>query len=475
MMFGGNNKEEEIEPSDRTALHKKKGSTTTSSTTNKADVKSRRSRRMRNHNNERRSTATTTSSSSSSSSTTNRKTVGRRSRKKRNRGGYEEEEEDDNRNDDDRDKDEMESISEIPGAHRTGGGDSGSSGSFPTNGHHVDAEAINQEEEDSNHHDYEKHKDPLVVAELAETPDIVVGTVIRSIPVWKKLLLVLLLLIVITAIVVPIILLTGSSESIPNSQSMEPSLSPKPSSASSTSPSISYIPTTAPSQILQRGETYLTDFFPEGQQQPNTELYRQALEWVTMNDSGLLSSSDPTESFFFERFVLVLFYLATNGDNWRFQNLWLSNTSICGWFGIGCTEDGKVETMDLCTSPIFNINSILPKTPKDRRLTSLLTSYATKTHTKTKKNKTITVGLGNSNNLSGTIPVEIGSLTALSRLDLGSYSTSLCRSPDQPIIHCHRFLQSKHQQFLGVNDLRGSIPTELGRLTALRKLNLGRF
>ena len=94
-----------------------------------------------------------------------------------------------------------------------------------------------------------------------------------------------------------------------------------------------------------------------------------------------------------EREALTAFYISTDGDNWTDKAGWLVRADPCRWFGVTCSG-----------GQVFQI-------------------------------------LMESNNLTGTIPAELGSLTALSDLRLNS------------------------------NNMTGTIPAELGNLTTLSILN----
>ena len=98
-----------------------------------------------------------------------------------------------------------------------------------------------------------------------------------------------------------------------------------------------------------------------------------------------------------DRDVLVALYHATGGDNWTNNENWLSDAPIGTWYGVTTDESGRVIELILWF-----------------------------------------------NNLGGTIPPELGDLTALTRLDFSG------------------------------NQLSGTIPTELGNLTALTRLDLDR-
>ena len=47
-----------------------------------------------------------------------------------------------------------------------------------------------------------------------------------------------------------------------------------------------------------------------------------------------------------EREILVNLYNSLNGDNWYRNDLWLTNSNHCDWYGIGC-QDGKVIEINL--------------------------------------------------------------------------------------------------------------------------------
>ncbi len=95
-----------------------------------------------------------------------------------------------------------------------------------------------------------------------------------------------------------------------------------------------------------------------------------------------------------DREALIALYNALNGDNWTMKSNWCSDVAISQWYGV-TTHNGRVVQLDL-----------------------------------------------KANNLSGTLPVEIGNLTELQYLNLGS------------------------------NSISGTIPAECGRLTKLVMLGL---
>jgi hypothetical protein len=79
------------------------------------------------------------------------------------------------------------------------------------------------------------------------------------------------------------------------------------------------------------------------------------------------------------------------------------------------------------------------------------------------------------NELSGPIPTEVGTLLALNHLALCEFLSSVPRAyslVSLSLSPSHSFLSCC---FLAFNDLDGAVPTELGALTKLTSLSLGKF
>ena len=118
--------------------------------------------------------------------------------------------------------------------------------------------------------------------------------------------------------------------------------------------------------------------------------------------------------------ALLTIYNATDGGRWTKKAGWLLSADPCVWLGVSCSDEQVVQL----------------------RLTS--------------------------NKLTGSIPVEVGNLTALTFLDLSGNQLS------GPIPTELGNLAALNNLVLSRNNLTGSIPAELGNLTALRSLRLGR-
>ena len=139
---------------------------------------------------------------------------------------------------------------------------------------------------------------------------------------------------------------------------------------------------------------------------------------VGMESSHVLASS-PIAPTITDREALVSLYQATNGVNWLKSDNWLTNVPLDAWHGVTTDSSGRVIALDLSENELSgSIPSELGK------LTELKELHLEE------------------NELSGSIPPELGKLTELKELHLEE------------------------------NELSGSIPPELGRLTELKELHL---
>jgi Leucine-rich repeat (LRR) protein len=121
--------------------------------------------------------------------------------------------------------------------------------------------------------------------------------------------------------------------------------------------------------------------------------------------------------------ALVALYNSTDGDNWTNNSGWLETNTPCSWYKVTCSS-GHVSEIDLGWN-------------------------------------------GYSNNLTGSIPSELGNLSNLRALSL--WGNSLTGSIPSELGN----LSYLWHLNLGGNSLTGSIPSELGNLSNLWHLNLG--
>ena len=140
---------------------------------------------------------------------------------------------------------------------------------------------------------------------------------------------------------------------------------------------------------------------------------------------------------------LVDFYNATNGPNWVNKTNWLQGTSPCNWYGVSCTN-GRV------TQLYFDHNNLTGTLPASLGSLSELKSLVISSET----------------NLSGALPVSLGNLNKLDFLEVES--TSVTGSIPESLGN----LKLLQRIFMDNNKLTGVIPASLGTLSRLENLYL---
>ncbi len=131
-----------------------------------------------------------------------------------------------------------------------------------------------------------------------------------------------------------------------------------------------------------------------------------------------------------DRAALVALYEATDGPSWENNENWLSDRPLDEWYGVGVDTLGRVVSLDL--SGQWN------------------STYRRYDH----------------HGLKGAIPPELGQLSRLSNLSLGSNELEGEIPPELGN------LANLHDLWLHDNQLTGGIPPELGNLASLRSLFL---
>ena len=177
--------------------------------------------------------------------------------------------------------------------------------------------------------------------------------------------------------------------------------------------------------------------------------------------------------------ALIALYNATDGDNWAYNDNWLSDEPLSTWYGV-TVSDGRVTGLDfegnqlIGTIPaeLGNLASLRKLNLDDNQLTGPIPAEL--------GNLASLTGLFLQNNqLAGTIPTELGDLASLTALGLsrnqltGAIPTELGNLTSLTNLNL-----SNNQQYLPETrtfegGLTGSIPTELGNLSNLRGLALG--
>ena len=135
--------------------------------------------------------------------------------------------------------------------------------------------------------------------------------------------------------------------------------------------------------------------------------------------TGTTASAPPAGSPATDRAALVALYNATDGADWTDNTNWLSDGPLDDWYGVTTDANGRVTTLYLSDNQLTG--SIPGELGNLSNLESLYLSF---------------------NQLSGAIPGELGNLSSLESLDLSD------------------------------NQLTGSIPGELGNLSNLESLYL---
>ena len=159
------------------------------------------------------------------------------------------------------------------------------------------------------------------------------------------------------------------------------------------------------------------------------------IEESDLDEIGLQFCSD--------RDVLVTLYEATDGDNWLENGNWLSNRPIGEWYGVTADDSGRVIELNLYEN---ELSGTIP--PELGNLTKL---------------EVLSLAV---NQLRGTIPPELGNLSKLTLLYLYSNQLSGPISPELSK------LANLEQLALSWNRLGGTVPPELGKLARLESLVL---
>ena len=142
--------------------------------------------------------------------------------------------------------------------------------------------------------------------------------------------------------------------------------------------------------------------------------------------------------------ALHAFYNATDGENWRQSENWLTDAPLSQWHGVTTDSDGRVTILEL------EHNHLSGKIPPEIGSLSNL----------------VTLNLGG-NDLSGELPAELGELEDLVTLDFWGNAFTGEIPPELGKLANLKTL------YLLANELTGEIPAELGNLSRLEVLHIG--
>ena len=161
------------------------------------------------------------------------------------------------------------------------------------------------------------------------------------------------------------------------------------------------------------------------------------------DDPAMPSPPHPEETDVAGREALIALYNATDGANWRDRTNWLGSERLWFWHGVTTNADGFVTELVLDDN---NLSGTLP--PELGDLTQLRRLVL------------------DDNELTGPIPPELGKLSRLTMLDLSWNGLSGAIPAELAALPLLDSLQ------LWNNELSGPIPVELGSMRSLRRLSL---
>ena len=187
--------------------------------------------------------------------------------------------------------------------------------------------------------------------------------------------------------------------------------------------------------------------------------------WLYLDAAGTIGGAPPAAT---DRAALAALYNATDGGNWANNRNWLSNAPMGEWHGVTTDSDGRVTELDLSSN---QLTGAIPAELGSLTRLELLWLH------RNQLTGEIPAELGNltnleewlilsQNQLTGEIPAELGNLTNLGRLSLND--NQLTGEIPAELGN----LTNLGRLDLSDNQLTGEIPAELGNLTNLGRLDL---
>ena len=168
--------------------------------------------------------------------------------------------------------------------------------------------------------------------------------------------------------------------------------------------------------------------------------------------------------------ALTALYVATDGANWHHRDNWLTGEPLANWYGIRVNTEGRAVRVELANN---NLTGTIP--PQLGQLAHLETLLLEDNF---ELSGQIPAELGNLANLRefslsgtlvvGAIPAELGNLSRLETLGLAGASLTGAIPAELGNLANLRILE------LAFNGLTGAIPPELGNLSNLKRLWLDR-
>jgi len=193
----------------------------------------------------------------------------------------------------------------------------------------------------------------------------------------------------------------------------------------------------------------------------------EALDWLSKDSKIQIYD----EQKLFSRFALATFYYATEGDNWTTNHLWLTDLDECLWYTSSleepCTEQQYsrlILTDNNLQGTIPKELSLLSKTLVDLDLVGTFTGEIPSNIGDLAQLTSLRLS---GRALSGRIPDSLYTLSNLSILDLGRNLLSGGLSGA-----IGKLSQSLSSMSLKDNNLTGSVPEEIGQLSGLTHFNI---
>lgn len=207
---------------------------------------------------------------------------------------------------------------------------------------------------------------------------------------------------------------------------------------------------------------------------PNTgEVNREAVLTITAGSGDYIKRRNVIirQSTTTDRDILVAFYEATGGDNWKKNTNWCSNRPLSEWYGVTVASTATGEFVSLLELSDNGLTGTIPASMGGLVMLS-------------------TLDLSH-NEITGTIPGELGALTKLHTLSLGSNKFTGVLLGELGQLTGLTYLGLEHNNFdeqslpdwlpdltslrtlvLSGSNFTGALLPELGNLTALRELYL---
>lgn len=187
------------------------------------------------------------------------------------------------------------------------------------------------------------------------------------------------------------------------------------------------------------------------------------------NDPAMPPPPHPEEADIAGRDALIALYNATDGANWHDRTNWLTSERISFWHGVSTNSAGFVTELSLTGN---NLSGTLPPELGDlaqlRRLVLNDNELTGPIPPELGKLSRLTMLRLSENSLNGTIPAELAELPRLDTLLLWRNELS------GPIPAELGSMGSLQRLLLAWNQLSGPVPPELGNLPRLAYLSLSR-